>query len=237
MKFLSFIGAIAALSLVSIPAKAEDTNIMKRLAVANVEHGKTEFKKCLQCHTLERNADHGAGPNLWGVMHRDVATAKDYDYSPAFKKLSGKWTATRLDDYLEKPTEHAKGTNMTFVGIKKPSQRANLIAYINQNSDLIFNFAALSQDISGDEAEAPDDADDYGVLFVAKGVEETHAYCTACHSERIVAQQGLTRDGWVELLEWMVDEQDMGEIDEPDLTLVLDYLAANYNTDRPNFPR
>jgi cytochrome c len=34
-----------------------------------------------------------------------------------------------------------------------------------------------------------------------------------------------------------VEEQGMAEIEEPDLSIVLDYLAANYNEDRPNFPR
>lgn len=86
-------------------------------------------------------------------------------------------------------------------------------------------------------AAATEEESEYGVLVNKPGVEETHAYCTACHSERIVAQQGLTRDGWIELLEWMVDEQEMEEIEEPELILILNYLDKNYNTDRPNFPR
>lgn len=81
-----------------------------------------------------------------------------------------------------------------------------------------------------------DEESEYGVLVEKPGVEETHIYCTACHSERIVAQQGLTRKGWEELLVWMVDEQEMDPIEEPDFSLILDYLAKNYNTDRPNFP-
>jgi cytochrome c len=78
---------------------------------------------------------------------------------------------------------------------------------------------------------------DYGVLHEAPGVELTYAYCAACHSEMLVAQQGLTRKHWDELLEWMVEEQGMAEIEEPDRSIVLDYLAENYNTDRPHFPR
>ncbi len=78
---------------------------------------------------------------------------------------------------------------------------------------------------------------DYGALFDAEGVEQTYGYCTACHSEMIVAQQGLSRTHWDELLIWMVDEQGMPEIDEPDRSIVLDYLAAHYGQDRPNFPR
>lgn len=94
----------------------------------------------------------------------------------------------------------------------------------------------LGSDAAGaKELEAEEN--EYGVLFTAPGVDETYAYCSGCHSEMIVAQQGLTRDGWVEMLEWMVEEQGMGEIDEPDLSAILDYLATHYNEDRPNFPK
>ncbi|MEO3415033.1 aldehyde dehydrogenase [Roseovarius sp. CAU 1744] len=78
---------------------------------------------------------------------------------------------------------------------------------------------------------------EFGVLFDAPGVETTFYACTACHSEMIVAQQGLTREEWDDMLEWMVEEQGMYEIEEPERSEILDYLAAHYNTDRPNFPR
>ena len=81
------------------------------------------------------------------------------------------------------------------------------------------------------------DESEYGTLFNAPGVEETFIYCAACHSEMIVAQQGKTREDWDELFEWMVEEQGMDEIDEPDRTVILDYLAEHYNVDRPNFPK
>ena len=82
-----------------------------------------------------------------------------------------------------------------------------------------------------------DDSSEYGVLVEKPGVEETYIYCAACHSERIVAQQGLKRKDWKELLQWMVNEQEMEVIEEPDYSIILDYLAENYNIDRPNFPR
>lgn len=78
---------------------------------------------------------------------------------------------------------------------------------------------------------------EYGVLVDKPGVDLTYGYCIACHSEKIVAQQGLTRERWDKMLVWMVEEQGMYEIEEPDRTIILDYLAENYNTDRPNFPR
>lgn len=76
-----------------------------------------------------------------------------------------------------------------------------------------------------------------GVLVEADGARETWAYCTACHSERLVAQQGLTREGWEEVLEFMVEEQGMLPIEGADRERVLVYLSTHYGTDRPNFPK
>ena len=88
----------------------------------------------------------------------------------------------------------------------------------------------------GAAAAVPSPARDLGLLVAGEGAVETHAYCTACHSERIVAQQGLTRDGWAELFEQMVEEHEMAPIEEPDRSRVLGYLATHYGIDRPNFP-
>ena len=83
-------------------------------------------------------------------------------------------------------------------------------------------------------AEATGESE-YGVLHEAPGVDLTYAYCAGCHSEKLVAQQGLTREDWDQMLDWMVEEQGMAEIEEPDRSLVLDYLAEHYNVDRPYF--
>lgn len=91
-------------------------------------------------------------------------------------------------------------------------------------------FAMASTDASEEE-------EDYnGILVNEPGADTTFAYCAGCHSERIVAQQGLTREGWEELIEWMIEEQGMGEIEDPDYTEIVDYLTAHYGEDRPNFP-
>ena len=76
-----------------------------------------------------------------------------------------------------------------------------------------------------------------GTFHEAKGVDLAYQYCTGCHSEMIVVQQGQTREGWERLFEWMVERQGMEPIPEPDRTKILDYLAEHYNTDRPHFPR
>ena len=80
------------------------------------------------------------------------------------------------------------------------------------------------------------DAGGGGILKSAAGATETFDACTSCHSERIIAQQGLTREGWEETLRWMVDEQEMAPLDETQRTRILDYLSTHYNTDRPNRP-
>lgn len=85
---------------------------------------------------------------------------------------------------------------------------------------------------AGQQAEG-----EFGFLVPGEGAEETYIYCAACHSERLVAQQGLTRKRWDELFKWMVEEQGMHPIDEPERTLILDYLVQNYGPARPNFPR
>ncbi|MEM6577807.1 MAG: aldehyde dehydrogenase [Pseudomonadota bacterium] len=77
---------------------------------------------------------------------------------------------------------------------------------------------------------------DVGILHPMPGAQITHDYCTACHSEMIIAQQGQTREGWDDILVWMVEDMGMNEIDEEDRNLILDYLAAYYNPDRPHSP-
>jgi cytochrome c len=77
---------------------------------------------------------------------------------------------------------------------------------------------------------------DVGRLHVAPGAQITYDYCTACHSEMIIAQQGQTREGWDEILVWMVEEVGMAEIYEEDRARILDYLATYYNPDRPYMP-
>ena len=72
-------------------------------------------------------------------------------------------------------------------------------------------------------------------LVVAPGHRLVVAHCTACHSAKIIIQQGLTLDGWGELIEWMQEEQGLWPIDDESLASILNYLATHYSTDRKHF--
>ncbi|MEM9044207.1 MAG: cytochrome c family protein [Pseudomonadota bacterium] len=222
--------AVSLLAL-STPASAD---LEAALASADPAKGERVLKKCAACHTVEEGGKKKVGPNLYGIVGGPVAAVDQFRYSKALTAYGGEWTVERLDAFLTKPKKEVKGTKMSFAGLKKGQDRADLIAYLNTFSDtpLVFG-AAEAASLSTDAEEEYE----FGVLFNAPGVEATYYACVACHSEMIVAQQGLSRDEWEELFEWMVEEQGMDEIEEPELTEILDYLAAHYNEDRPNFPR
>ncbi|HHI70559.1 MAG TPA: cytochrome c family protein [Rhodobacteraceae bacterium] len=99
------------------------------LAAADPAKGEKTFGKCKACHKLEQGAN-ATGPYLYGVVGRDVASVADFGYSDTLKGLGGQWTPDRLNEFLTKPKDYAPGTKMGFSGLKKITDRANLIAYL-----------------------------------------------------------------------------------------------------------
>lgn len=104
------------------------------MASADLDKGAKVFKKCTACHKAADGAAHGTGPNLYGVVGREIGGADGYDkYSGALP--SGEvWDFAALDGFLEKPRDWAPGTSMGFAGLKKPEERAAVIAWLNQQS-------------------------------------------------------------------------------------------------------
>lgn len=96
--------------------------------------GKDLFKKCVACHTFEKGGANKIGPNLWGIFDKPKAS-KDYAYSSALKSKGGLWDAEELYHFLHKPSKHIPGTKMSFVGIEKPQDIANMIAFLKENAD------------------------------------------------------------------------------------------------------
>lgn len=103
------------------------------LASADPEAGQKVAKKCLQCHTFEKDGKNRVGPNLWNIIDTPFGEGQGFSYSSAFKaeKEKGtKWDYEALNAFLFKPKAYIKGTKMAFVGLKKAKDRANLIAYL-----------------------------------------------------------------------------------------------------------
>lgn len=93
--------------------------------------GKMVFKKCAPCHSTE--PVNRVGPTLAGIVGRPVATIEDYGYSPAMRAFGedGKvWSEAQIAEYLMSPKAMVPGTRMTFAGLRKVEDIANLIAYL-----------------------------------------------------------------------------------------------------------
>ena len=96
---------------------------------ADVEAGKTEFKKCALCHTTEPGKNK-IGPSLFGIVDRKSATLENFNYSEAMKKFDHTWDEASLDEYLTDPRATVPGTKMIFPGIKDKTERDDVIAYL-----------------------------------------------------------------------------------------------------------
>ena len=228
-----YIAAALLLCACTAAASASAAEMEARLADADPARGEKVFRKCVACHTVEKGGRKKTGPNLWGIVGAPVGARDGFRYSKAMLAFGGSWTPERLDAYLAKPRGFVKGGSMSFVGLKREQDRADVIAFLNGMSDSPADFGKAQEESASLSLPEPEDL---GVMVAAPGASETFYACTSCHSERIVAQQGLTREQWDELLDWMVEEHEMEPIEGDARTTILDYLGAHYGPDRPNFP-
>lgn len=116
------------------PAEADEP-LPVRFAKADVGRGETSAKKCAACHTFGKGEPNRVGPNLWGVVNRQKASEAGFNYSAAMKAQKGNWTLDDLDVYLKNPRGAVPGTNMTFAGIPRANERADLLAFLNGKAD------------------------------------------------------------------------------------------------------
>lgn len=110
-------------------------DITEFLKTADIERGKKVAQKCVQCHVFSKDGGNRVGPNLWGVVGGKIRHMANFIYSKAFEAMNGIWDTKSLNEFLYKPNQFAKGTKMSFVGLKNPQERADVIAYMNSMSD------------------------------------------------------------------------------------------------------
>jgi cytochrome c len=127
-------GAEAGAKPAAAPAQEAATKIEPiepAMAKADPKHGEQVAKVCLQCHTFDKGGPNKIGPNLYGIMEENIAAVPNYQFSQALQAhKSEKWDPDKLNVWLYKPGDFAKGTKMSFPGLPKVQDRADVIAYL-----------------------------------------------------------------------------------------------------------
>lgn len=127
--------------------------VLALIAAADVARGQKVSKACAACHTFEKGGANGIGPNLWGIVGRKKETVGGFTYSGTLAVQGGStWTYAELNKYLWKPKKYAPGTKMNYVGLKKPEDRAALIAWLRTMASGQKALPSRSQ-IAAEEAE------------------------------------------------------------------------------------
>jgi cytochrome c len=109
----------------------EDVDVEALVASADAAKGEAVFRKCAACHKLD--GGDAVGPHLDGVVGRAVASVAGFSYSDGMAAHGGDWTPEELFAFLANPKQDVPGTKMSFAGLPKPEDRADVIAYLEQH--------------------------------------------------------------------------------------------------------
>lgn len=95
-------------------------------------NGERQFmRKCSICHALTPGPSRKAGPTLHGVFGRKAGTLPGYSYSKTLNTASFAWTDETINALFDEgPDHYIPGSKMPMQVIAKPSDRADLIAFL-----------------------------------------------------------------------------------------------------------
>jgi len=124
--------------------------ILELIAAADVEKGAKLSKACAACHSFDQGGPTKVGPNLYSIVGAKKAHINGFEYSGAISSLGGKWDYLELNKFLWKPKAYAPGTKMNYNGVKKPEDRAALIAWLRTQGGAALPSAA---EIAAEKAE------------------------------------------------------------------------------------
>ncbi|MEO0061968.1 MAG: Cytochrome c-552 [Pseudomonadota bacterium] len=114
--------------------KAAGPSLAVLLASGSASAGEAIFAKCTSCHTIASGGANGIGPNLFGVIGKPIGKhAAGFAYSDAISGHGGDWTYENINTWLTSPKAFAPGTKMSFAGLSKPEDRANVILFLMSN--------------------------------------------------------------------------------------------------------
>jgi cytochrome c2 len=118
----------------------DDDNTIVSLRPMTGSSGEALFAaNCSGCHKVGDGTSNRIGPDLWGVVGRPVAsTSGGYlGYTPALSAYGGKWTESRLSQFLENPQAVVPGTAMEIAGVPDPRARAQIIDYLRNAKKVV----------------------------------------------------------------------------------------------------
>jgi len=119
-------GPVAAAA--KVEKKAEP--IAHLIATADIARGEKLSKACAACHSFDNGGPNKVGPNLWNVMGGKKAHLDSFAYSSAMANFGGQWGYLEMNKFMWKPKKYIPGTKMNYNGIRKPEDRAALIAWM-----------------------------------------------------------------------------------------------------------
>ncbi len=110
--------------------------ILAMIATADITRGQKLSKACAACHSFDKGGANGVGPNLWNVVGVKKQSHAGFAYSGVLNANGEEnWTYMALNKFLWKPKNYAPGTKMNYVGIKKPEDRAAMVAWLRTLAD------------------------------------------------------------------------------------------------------
>ena len=152
------------------------------LASADAAAGEKVFAKCTACHTIEQGGANGIGPNLYGVMGETIGTGHNgFAFSSALSGHGGTWTWENMDAWLTSPRAFANGTKMSFAGLSKAEDRANLMEYLAANGGAPAKPAPAAPEVdeaadgAAVEGEEPTEAEAAGAMGADEPVAAENA--------------------------------------------------------------